>query len=177
MECEKCKQIRIDDRTRKFCSKSCNVAHQNSVSPKKKKKKKEKPCLYCSDPTENPKFCSTTCCAKYRPEEYIRKWKSGNYQHLPKYYRISPESPIRAYLLKKYNNKCSLCSWNEINPSLGYSPLEVDHIDGNWQNPAEDNLRILCPNCHALQPTYRNLNKGRNKSVGDIYFYKRKINE
>lgn len=38
-------------------------------------------------------------------------------------------------------------------------PLELDHIDGNHQNNALQNLRLLCPNCHALTPTFRDKNK------------------
>jgi hypothetical protein len=37
--------------------------------------------------------------------------------------------------------------------------LELDHIDGNYQNNALGNLRLMCPNCHSLTPTFR----GRNK--------------
>lgn len=37
-------------------------------------------------------------------------------------------------------------------------PLEMDHIDGDRFNSLFCNLRLLCPNCHALTPTYR----GRN---------------
>ena len=42
-------------------------------------------------------------------------------------------------------------------------PLEVEHIDGNYKNNVEENLTLLCPNCHALTATYKgaNLNKGR----------------
>jgi len=40
-------------------------------------------------------------------------------------------------------------------------PLELDHIDGNHQNNALDNLRLLCPNCHSLTPTFRGKNKRR----------------
>ena len=34
-------------------------------------------------------------------------------------------------------------------------PLELDHIDGDTANNQLGNLRLLCPNCHALTPTYR----------------------
>lgn len=33
--------------------------------------------------------------------------------------------------------------------------LEVDHIDGDWLNNLQDNLRFLCPNCHSQQETNR----------------------
>lgn len=37
-------------------------------------------------------------------------------------------------------------------------PLELDHKDGDNQNNHLDNLRLLCPNCHAQTPTYRGKN-------------------
>jgi hypothetical protein len=39
-------------------------------------------------------------------------------------------------------------------------PLELDHIDGDRTNNLLENLRLLCPNCHALTPTYRGRNIG-----------------
>lgn len=47
--------------------------------------------------------------------------------------------------------------------------LELDHIDGNNKNNLISNLRYLCPNCHALTPTYRGKNKAlKNKCVESI---------
>ena len=40
-------------------------------------------------------------------------------------------------------------------------PLELDHINGNRHDNQLHNLRLLCPNCHALTPTYRGRNAGR----------------
>lgn len=55
--------------------------------------------------------------------------------------------------------KCEICSITEW---MGQpAPLELDHIDGEHYNNEFENLRILCPNCHALTPT--NSGKNRNK--------------
>lgn len=34
-------------------------------------------------------------------------------------------------------------------------PLELDHVNGDTTDNRIENLRILCPNCHALTETYR----------------------
>ena len=52
--------------------------------------------------------------------------------------------------MQKHNYKCELCGWNKVNPHTGKIPLEIHHKDGNWQNNKEDNLQVLCPNCHSL---------------------------
>lgn len=32
--------------------------------------------------------------------------------------------------------------------------LEVDHVNGDWSDDRPDNLRLLCPNCHAITATW-----------------------
>ena len=34
-------------------------------------------------------------------------------------------------------------------------PLQLDHKNGNDEDNSLDNLRLLCPNCHAQTPQYR----------------------
>jgi len=50
--------------------------------------------------------------------------------------------------IKKHEcEKCKLNDW------FGKKiPLELHHIDGNPFNNKIENLKILCPNCHALEP-------------------------
>lgn len=49
---------------------------------------------------------------------------------------------------------CEMCGWAEKSKE-GYLPLELDHISGDRHDNRIENLRILCPNCHSLQPTHR----------------------
>jgi hypothetical protein len=43
-------------------------------------------------------------------------------------------------------------------------PLELDHVNGDRTDNRFANLRLLCPNCHALTPTYRGRNIGADRA-------------
>lgn len=40
-------------------------------------------------------------------------------------------------------------------------PLELHHVNGDSDDNRLDNLKVLCPNCHALTDNYRGRNIGR----------------
>jgi len=42
-------------------------------------------------------------------------------------------------------------------------PLQIEHINGNPDDYRIGNLKIICPNCHALTPTYCGKNTKRHK--------------
>ena len=88
-------------------------------------------------------------------------WKAGKISGLSSLGLVSTH--IKRYLREKYANKCLLCDWAQVNVKTGQVPLVADHIDGNWRDNTESNLRLICPNCDALSPTYAALNKGNGR--------------
>jgi 5-methylcytosine-specific restriction endonuclease McrA len=64
----------------------------------------------------------------------------------------------RLFAAKIKKPKCEMCGWAKQSND-GRIPLELDHINGDRYDNRLENLRILCPNCHSLQPTHRGKNR------------------
>ena len=62
---------------------------------------------------------------------------------------------------------CEICRWAKHSDD-GRLPLELDHINGDRHDNRIENLRVLCPNCHSLQPTHRGRNRNSKRRGGGI---------
>lgn len=79
--------------------------------------------------------------------------------------RPTQSSDLRRRLLAAglKDHECEVCRrrvWNG-RPM----PLELDHLNGRREDNRLDNLRLLCPNCHAQTSTYRGRNIGRSGGI------------
>lgn len=86
-----------------------------------------------------------------------------------KFEDIKTDGNRKNWLLRERGHRCESCqretwkaSWSNEDQPI---PLELDHIDGHPGHNKKENLRLLCPNCHALTPFWKARNIGRHKGT------------
>ncbi len=133
-----------------FCDNSCHqqsrrIKHGCMSLPK---------CAYCGivlDRTDR-KYCNAKCSGAATHARVIDHWKHTG---------IIGSRPLKVYLARVYGSKCTECgisSWN--GKSL---TLELEHRNGNSEDNSEENVCLLCPNCHSQTSTYKAKNIGNGR--------------
>ncbi len=158
--CNKVIVVRDNERvsaTRKktFCNHSCAAKYNNKV------KAPPRYCKVCDTVLKyhQSKYCSHVCQHEGIYLNYIKDWKAGKQNGVV---GTNTSKHLKKYFRKKYKNKCQSCGWAKENKFTKVVPLELHHVNGNWRDNEEKNLRLLCPNCHALTETFRGANIGRH---------------
>jgi hypothetical protein len=156
--CSFCEEtLPYEKRKAKFCNHSCSASYTNRGS--RKHGEPASLCKFCNNPT---KYHSDFCNRKCKNNFIINLWKQGLVNGNS---GDGVSKVIKDYLRLKFDDKCTSCGWSEINPITKRVPLQVEHIDGNWANNKEENLTLLCPNCHSLTPTFGALNRGNGRDL------------
>ncbi len=139
----------------KFCNRSCSSTFNN----KQRFNRNGLRCKGCNNSIQrqgNRTYCSMSC----RQDHQVKLWLTDEFDPTVK---AGLSQPFRNWLLRESNFKCQECQWSKVNHVTGKVPLTIDHIDGNYKNNKRSNLRVLCPNCHSLTPTYGALNAGKGR--------------
>lgn len=146
--------IPYEKRQNDFCNHSCSASYNNQgICRNREAYPEHSYCLNCGkEITRGRNYCNNTCYAEYQRKEYIKRWKKGEETGIIGTDNIATE--VKIYIREKYNNSCQLCGWNQVNKFTKIVPLQIHHIDGNCMNNSEENLQLLCPNCHSLTENF-----------------------
>lgn len=164
------KELEYEERDKKYCSQSC-AAKVNNL---KRSNIKEIKCLskecnntfktYKTSCGKEKKFCNSKCQQNYTRDEFYKKLLAGENIEIG-------HDRARNLMIHIYGARCmggptddtKDCRWDKINPTTGKCPIELEHVDGDSNNNRLENLKLLCPSCHSLTPTYKALNKGNGR--------------
>ncbi len=145
---------------RKFCTQTCSATHNNKIT----KRKPRNNCKNCGTMCLKRQqiFCNTKCQQRFYYLAFIDAWLKGDDNGV-RSSGLTTCKYIKQYLREKFGDKCFECGWNKVHSITGKVPIQLDHIDGNAENNKPENLRLLCPNCHSLTPTFGSLNRGNGR--------------
>lgn len=146
---------KIENHGKVFCSQSCAATFNNFNRPSKRE---DENCYYCGQSMRakrGQKFCSQSCANESKTQE--------RRQLILKDDNSLTSNAYKKFLIEEHGEKCMECGWDKINPITNKCPIELEHIDGDHTNNHLNNLKLLCPNCHSLTPTYKGLNRGNGR--------------
>lgn len=174
-----CNALPYEKRYLTYCNHSCAATHTNMGKPHNPNgnnkygynegyKCNQTKCSYCGGDLNTIrrtiKGKPTFCCKAHQKLYYVEQ-------------QINENKPIHSVTLKYYliqtrGYKCEECGLTEW--CRKPIPLESHHIDGDVTNNKNENLKLLCKNCHGLTDNYgvRNLGKStrykNRNSIGRI---------
>lgn len=95
------------------------------------------------------KFCGNNKCQ----HDFLRKSAIDK--------NIAGVTATKRYIIDTRGYQCEECNITEWRGKA--ISLELDHINGDFNNNSLDNVRLLCPNCHSQTHTYKIKNKGKGR--------------
>jgi hypothetical protein len=99
------------------------------------------------------KYCDWRCQQEYQRRERFERIRREGAEPIAR--------QARKFLMVERGHRCEICGISEWTGQP--TPLVLDHVDGNPENNSIANLRLLCPNCDALLPTYKSRNRGNGR--------------
>jgi len=103
------------------------------------------------------KFCGHICQGEFSSKQRFSQRLKENTKY---------EKSTRKYVLMIKGEKCEDCGITDWRGNK--LSFNIDHVNGNRTDNRIENLRVLCPNCHSLTPTFgvKNVSEeGRKKML------------
>jgi len=143
-------RIPYEGRRGKFCNKSCAASYNNAGVNRHANHVPELPLCSCGNPRRRQnKYCDD-CIQKRVYNKYLTLEETRD------------DRVRKRIIIEERGYQCEVCG---IVDWMGKPiKLELDHIDGNADNNVRENLRLICPNCHAQTETYKGANAGKNST-------------
>lgn len=153
-----------------FCDKDCQVASQRAgtlVTGPRPSGRTYRTCEVCGKNLSYKSRKETTMHSQCKRQHIIQLWLAGdnsvtlyadNKSGLPK----DTKGFVKKYLLETRGDRCEECGFDKHGP-YG-SIIQMDHVNGDCFDNRPENLKLLCPNCHAMTPTYGSRNRGSGRA-------------
>lgn len=155
--CRQClNSIPYEKRDNVFCDHSCAATYTNTRRCTREKLTES--CARCSTP------CSRRCRYCATCWDYLQR--SGALNRVLPFEQCKTDPSRRRALLRERGHRCETCGLAEWQGKQ--IPIQMDHTDGNSDNSTRENLKLLCPNCHALTPTFGSKNRGNASSTRNV---------
>jgi hypothetical protein len=141
-------KIPYEGRRGKFCNKSCSAKHNNRGVTRHIKGTKVCNC-------GNPKLPQNKYCSECAQKHVYNRATSVE--------DAKTDEARKRLLVEHRGYKCETCGLSEWMEKP--IPIELHHIDGNSDNNSEDNLQLLCANCHGQCETHKRRNKNGKRQL------------
>lgn len=168
--------------TRSFFCESCKLIRRKDCEKRQLQKRKTRvgghykiPCS-CGNLKDRKSTMCQSCHEKvHHPHvaDWIEKAQCDEHQTVTiTDQQIRKNTKIRPFILTRQANKCAICG---IPPNWNNKPMVfvMDHIDGNHQNNAPHNMRLICRNCDGQLDNFGGRNRGHGREYEREYQRKR----
>ncbi len=141
-------KIPYESRRGKFCNKSCSASYNNQGVSRHSKNSRVCSC-------GNAKLLQNTYCSECA-QKHVYNRSTSVEDAKSDIARKRLLLDIRGYL-------CEICNLSEwMNKPI---PIELHHIDGDSDNNNENNLQLLCRNCHGQVENHKRRNKNGKRQI------------